>query len=79
MNEKRKTKIPSYLKDYEISNEPINENEKNQFELKSTPKYLEDGPNLKDTKLFTLNKFMRPYFSPHYNSWEMDFMIIPHD
>jgi hypothetical protein len=64
---------------YDLSHSNI---EKDMFELKpNIPKYnfnVTDINKIKDYKLPPLKKkYSRPYFSPKFNSWEMDFMIVP--
>jgi hypothetical protein len=72
-------KPPVYLSDYDTSYSNI---EDDMFKLKeSIPKYNFNEntiKKLKDYKLPPLHKkYFRPYFSPKFNSWEMDFMIVP--
>jgi hypothetical protein len=53
--------------------------EKDEFRLVKPIKLLDEQViRLKDKKLTPLKQYMRPYFSPYYNSWEIDFMIVPY-
>ncbi|KAA6379705.1 MAG: hypothetical protein EZS28_024767, partial [Streblomastix strix] len=46
---------------------------KNQFDIYPQTNILEPH----DYQLKPLSKFERPYFSPNYNSWEIDQIVIP--
>jgi hypothetical protein len=60
-----------------------NKNNLQNFEIKSpynTNNNVISFIKVKDKKLPPLRKnYSRPYFSPYFNSWEMDFMIICFD
>jgi hypothetical protein len=44
-----------------------------KYNLIKNNKYKNFRPDVKDSKLPPLKKYFRPYFSPKFNSWEMDY------
>ncbi|MDR0677038.1 MAG: hypothetical protein LBF97_08405 [Elusimicrobiota bacterium] len=75
---KRKREPNKYITENYILDDEINID---PFELKHKSDYnpdIYDVKTIKDYKLPLLHKkYFRPYFSPKFNSWEMDFMIVP--
>jgi hypothetical protein len=80
-NFRKNNKLPNKFNDYIID---IPNLEEDIFELNDNNNNDDDlivnnYIKLKDYKLPPLHKkYFRPYFSPKYNSWEMDFMVIPY-
>jgi hypothetical protein len=74
-NLRNKINLPKKYDDYEV---PENDVEEETFEINHPYPYdIDNKMLLTDRKLPPLHrKYLRPYFSPKLNSWEMDFMII---
>jgi hypothetical protein len=75
-NLRNKISLPQRYNNYEIQDNDV---EEEMFEINDPYPYnIENRMLLTDRKLPPLHKkYWRPYFSPKFNSWEMDFMIVP--